>query len=135
MNIRLPTLNRRRTARLFIIGLGVARLVEGTAATISPGPVLDIIGDDISTADSRASFRMKSGRDVALGLMTLKAMRDDRRLAELALASVVVDAVDGLAVTLDGRDAFGAPVYPAGAVLGFAVAGAAAWSARALRRL
>ncbi len=123
----------RTLARLLVLGLGAARLVEGVGATVATRPFLRLLGADEPEPGAVAGFRMKSGRDVALGLLTLAAARDDRRLAELAATAVVVDGVDGLAMALDGRATFGTPTYPAGAVLGVVVAGAAAWAARELR--
>ncbi|MGI9018639.1 MAG: hypothetical protein ACR2HR_16300 [Euzebya sp.] len=124
----------RRAARLFLLGLGAARLVEGLYAVVATDSFLRVLGSEIHVPGARAGFRMKSGRDVALGLLSLTAVGDDARLADLAMTTVVVDTVDAAAVLIDGRQAFGSPVFPAGAVLGLGVALTAAFAARSLRR-
>jgi hypothetical protein len=124
---------RRRLGRLFVLGLGVARIAAGTVQTASPRTFLGLLGTPDTPAQTQMGFRMKGGRDLALGLLTLASRDDDDRLADLALAAVVLDGVDGVAVALDRGRTLGAPVDPAGAVLGFAVAGMAVWAARSLR--
>ena len=129
----MPPATRRRLARLFVIGLGAARLGEGAVEVAAPGWFLARLGTPHSPAQVHLGFRMKGGRDAALGLLTVAALGDDRRLADLAAAAVVVDAADGLAVALDRGRTLGPPVDPAGAVLGFATAAVAWWAAHQLR--
>lgn len=124
---------RRRLARLLVTGLGAARLGEGIVEVAAPGWFLARLGTPDTPAQVHLGFRMKGGRDAALGLLTLFALGDDDRLADLAVAAVAVDAVDGLAVAMDGGRTLGPPVDPAGAVLGVATAAAAWWAARQLR--
>lgn len=124
---------RRRIARLLVLGLGVARLGEGVVEVSAPRWFLARLGTAETPAQVHLGFRMKGGRDVALGLLTLFAVGDDDRLGDLAMATVVVDGADGLAVALDGGRTLGPPVDRAGAVLGFATAAAAWWATRQLR--
>lgn len=124
---------RRRIARVLVRGLGGARLLQGTAEVLAPRRFLGVLGTAETPAPVHLGFRMKGGRDVALGLLTARARSDDARLADLALAAVVVDGVDGLAVALDRGRTLGPPVDPWGGVLGAAVAVAALWASRALR--
>ncbi|CAN5172007.1 hypothetical protein BH23ACT9_BH23ACT9_21460 [soil metagenome] len=123
----------RRLARLFVLGLGAARVGAGMAQVVAPRVFLTSIGAPEAPAQTQMGFRMKGGRDVAMGLMTWAARGDDDRLAEIAMAAVVIDLVDGSSVVLDRGRTLGPPADPLGAVLGFGVAAAAWWAARGLR--
>ena len=121
----------------FALGLGVARVVAGLAEVLFPRLFLRAVGTSgAATPGAAVGFRMKGGRDLAIGLSTLaSATNGDREgVATMTALGVIVDAIDGLAVSRDGGRAIGRPVFPHGATLGYVVAAAAAWAATVLRR-
>lgn len=126
-------LDRVGMARLFVRGLGLARVGAGLVQAGAPRLFLDRVMDSPAPSATPApAWRMKGGRDLALGLLALTA-GDDRALQRHAAAAVLIDGVDGLAVLADARAHLSSRVHPAGAVLGGVVAAAALWSAATLR--
>ena len=121
----------------FGLGLAVARVVAGTVEVLFPRLFLRALGRRGSATDGAAlGFRMKGGRDVAIGLTTLgaAALGDRSTFAQLTAAGVVVDGIDGLAVARDGGRTLRRGVHPSGAWLGYVVAVAAAIAAWVLGR-
>ncbi len=126
-------ISARSLARLVVVGLGVARLAEGVLEAADPQSFLKLIGAPAPGPGTALGFRMKGGRDIAVGLSTLAARGDDRALAAAALGAVVIDAVDGIGVAIDGGRTLNPPVYPGGAILGMVTAAVMVWAARTLR--
>lgn len=121
----------------FGLGLAVARLVAGLVEVLFPKVFLRVLGRRGSATDGAAvGFRMKGGRDVALGLATLgaAAMGDRGTFAQLTAAGVIIDGIDGLAVARDEGAAMRGFVTGSGSRLGYAVAGAAGAAAWVLGR-
>jgi hypothetical protein len=124
-------------ARTFAVGLGVARVAACSVEVVAPGWFLRRIGrPEADTPSARQGFRMKGGRDVALGLCTLAAAGtgDDDALRAWTATAVLVDAVDGAAVHLDRGRSMRAPISGGGAWLGYAVAAGAAGAVWVLGR-
>lgn len=121
----------------FGLALAVARVVAGSVEVLFPKLFLRALGRRGSATDGAAlGFRMKGGRDVAIGLATLgaAAMGDRSTFAQLTAAGVIIDGVDGAAVARDEGRTLRAPVHPTGAWLGYAVAAGAAVAAWVLGR-
>lgn len=121
----------------FGLGLAVARLAAGLVEVLFPRMFLRVLGRRGAATDGAAlGFRMKGGRDVAIGLATLgaAAMGDRATFAQLTAAGVIIDGVDGLAVARDDGASMRGFVTGAGAWLGYAVAAGAAASAWVLGR-
>ncbi len=121
----------------FGLGLAVARLVVGLTEVLFPKLFLRVLGRRGSATDGAAlGFRMKGGRDVALGLATLgaAALGDRSAFAQLTAAGVIIDGVDGLAVARDDGAAMRGFVTSGGSLLGYVVAGGAAVAAWILGR-
>ena len=121
----------------FALGLAVARVVVGLVETLFPRLFLRVLGHRGSaTPGAAVGFRMKGGRDLGVGLLTLgAALAGDRSsVATLTATGVVIDAVDGLAVARDGGETLRRPVFPSGATLGYVVAAGAAAAAWVLGR-
>lgn len=121
----------------FGLGLAVARLVAGLVEVLVPKAFLRVLGQRGSATDGAAlGFRMKGGRDVALGLATLgaAALGDRGTFAQLTAAGVIIDGIDGLAVARDEGAAMRGFVTGSGSKLGYAVAGAAGVAAWVLGR-
>lgn len=121
----------------FGLGLAVARVVAGTVEMLFPKLFLTALGKRGSATDGAAlGFRMKGGRDLAIGLATLgaAAMGDRSTFAQLTATGVIVDTVDGVAVARDEGRTLRRPVHPSGAWLGYAVGAAAAAAAWVLGR-
>lgn len=121
----------------FGLGLAVARVVVGLVEVVFPKLFLRVLGRRGSATDGAAlGFRMKGGRDVALGLATLgaAALGDRGTFAQLTAAGVIIDGVDGLAVARDEGAAMRGFVTAGGSKLGYAVAGAAGAAAWVLGR-
>jgi|AntRauTorcE11897_2_1112592.scaffolds.fasta_scaffold57143_2 hypothetical protein len=121
----------------FALGLAFARVGGGLVEVLFPKLFLRIVGRKGSATDGAAlGFRMKGGRDVAIGLATLAAAtnRDRIAVANLTATGIVVDAIDGLAVHRDGGQSLRSPVFPHGAWLGYLVAIVAGLAAAILRR-
>jgi hypothetical protein len=136
---QLPTLvagtatTAERLATNFALGLALARVVVGFAEVVFPRLFLRFLGKPGTATEGAAlGFRMKGGRDLGVGLVTLgAAMHGDRgAVAQLTATGVIIDAVDGLAVHRAGPDVLRRPLYPLGAYGGYAVgiaSGAAAF--------
>lgn len=130
-------LDRQRLARTFTLALATVRVLAGSAEVLAPRAVLRLLGNaDVDPSRSPGAvlgYRMKGGRDVALGLGALLAARrgapSERGWTE---AAVVVDGLDGVAVLADSGQALRPWVARLGGPLGFAVGAAAAWAARNL---
>lgn len=121
----------------FGLGLAVARLVAGLVEVLFPKLFLRVLGRRGAATDGAAlGFRMKGGRDVAIGLATLgaAALGDRATFAQLTAAGVVIDGVDGLAVARDDGASMRGFVTSGGSSLGYAVAAAAAAAAWVLGR-
>ena len=121
----------------FALGLGVARVVAGLVEVLFPKLFLRAVGTSgAATPGAAVGFRMKGGRDLAIGLATLAAATNGDRqgVANMTALSIIVDAVDGLAVARDRGGAIARPVFPHGATVGYVVAAGAAWAAAVLRR-
>ena len=121
----------------FGLGLATARLVVGLVEVLFPRLFLRVLGRRGSATDGAAlGFRMKGGRDVAIGLASLgaAAMGDRDTFAQLTAAGVVIDGVDGLAVSRDGGSAMRGFVTGGGSRLGYVVAAGAAAAAWVLGR-
>ena len=121
----------------FGLGLAVARVVAGAVEMLFPKLFLTALGKRGGATDGAAlGFRMKGGRDFAIGLATLgaAAMGDRSTFAQLTATGVIVDTVDGVAVARDEGRTLRRPVHPTGAWLGYAVGGAAAVAAWVLGR-
>lgn len=121
----------------FALGLGAARVLGGLVEALFPRLFLRVVGHRGSATDGAAvGFRMKGGRDLAIGLATLAAATNGDRegVANMTALGVVVDAVDGLAVSRDRGRSLRRPVSPHGATLGYAVAAGAALASIVLRR-
>ena len=121
----------------FGLALAVARVIAGSVEVLFPRLFLRALGHRGSATDGAAlGFRMKGGRDVAIGLTTLgaAALGDRSTFAQLTAAGVVIDGVDGLAVARDGGRTLRRPVHPSGAWLGYVVAAGAAVAAWVLGR-
>lgn len=121
----------------FGLGLAAARVAAGTVEVLFPRLFLRTLGHRGSATDGAAlGFRMKGGRDVAIGLATLgaAALGDRSTFAQLTAAGVIIDGVDGVAVARDGGRTLRRPVHPSGAWLGYAVAAGAAAAAWVLGR-
>lgn len=121
----------------FALGLGFARVAGGLVEVLFPRLFLRVVGHRGSATDGAAiGFRMKGGRDLALGVATLAAATNGDRdgVANMTVLGVLVDAVDGLAVSRDDGRSLRAPVFPYGAWLGYAVAIAAGLASAVLRR-
>lgn len=122
-----------RAAIVFALGLALARVASGLVETMFPKLFLRVLGHRGAATDGAAmGFRMKGGRDLGIGLMTLGAAFAGERdqVATFTAAGVVIDTIDGLAVARDGGRSMRRPVFPAGAWLGYvvgALAAAAAW--------
>lgn len=121
----------------FGLGLAVARVAGGLVEVLFPKLFLRLLGHRGSATDGAAlGFRMKGGRDLAVGLATLgaAAMGDRATFAQLTAAGLVIDGIDGLAVARDKGETLRRPVHSTGAWLGYAVAGGAAAAAWILGR-
>ncbi len=121
----------------FGLGLAVARVVAGAVEVLFPRLFLRVLGRRGTATDGAAlGFRMKGGRDVAIGLATLgaAALGDRSAFAQLTAAGLLIDGVDGAAVAADEGRTLRRPVHPAGAYLGYAVAAGAAVAAWVLGR-
>lgn len=119
------------------LGLAVARLVVGLVEVLFPRLFLLVLGRKGAATDGAAlGFRMKGGRDVAVGLASLgaAAMGDRGTFAQLTAAGVIIDGIDGLAVRRDGGSAMRGFVTGGGSRLGYAVAASAAAAAWILGR-
>lgn len=121
-------------ARTFAVGLGAARIVAGAVEVLAPEVFLRRIGAVApGSPGAQVGFRMKGGRDLALGLATMRAIGDDLRLARACDIAVVVDGIDGAAILLDDRRSFRGVVSGYGGLGGIAVMAVAAWAAQVLR--
>lgn len=119
------------------LGLGVARVLGGLVEVLFPRLFLRVVGRRGAATDGAAvGFRMKGGRDLAVGLATLAAATNGDRegVANMTVLGVIVDGIDGLAVSRDGGRSLRCPVFPWGATLGYAVAAAAGAVSFVLRR-
>lgn len=114
-----------QAAIAFALGLAGARVVSGVVETLFPKLFLRVLGTSgAATPGAALGFRMKGGRDLAVGVATLvAAARGDRRtVAGLTSTGIVIDLVDGLAVAADAGESLRRPVHPWGAWLGYVVA-------------
>jgi len=121
----------------FGLGLAFARVAAGLVEVLFPKLFLRVLGRrGVATDGAALGFRMKGGRDVAIGLATLgaAAVGDRSTFAQLTAAGLVIDGIDGLAVARDHGITLRGPVHRAGAQLGYAVAVGAALAAWALGR-
>lgn len=121
----------------FALGLAVARVAVGLVEVLFPKLFLRVLGHGGSATDGAAvGFRMKGGRDLGVGLLTLGAAAtgDRTAVAQLTATGVVIDAVDGLAVARDGGRTLRRPLHPLGAYGGYLVAVGAALAAWVLGR-
>lgn len=121
----------------FGLGLAIVRVVAGSVEVLFPKLFLRALGRRGSATDGAAlGFRMKGGRDVAVGLATLgaAALGDRSTFAQLTAAGLIIDGVDGAAVARDRGRTLRRPVHPTGAWLGYAVAAGAALAAWVLGR-
>lgn len=121
----------------FALGLAVARVAAGLVETLFPRLFLRVLGHrGTATSGAAMGFRMKGGRDLGIGLLTLGAAfaGDRSSVATLTATGVVIDAVDGLAVARDAGETMRRPVFPQGATLGYVVAAGAAAAAWVLGR-
>ncbi len=126
-----------RVATSFALGLAIARVVVGFAEVVFPKLFLRVLGKPGTATDGAAlGFRMKGGRDLGVGLITLgAAMNGDREaVAQLTATGLVIDVVDGLAVHRAREETLRRPLYPLGAYGGYAVGIAAAAAAVILGR-
>ena len=126
-----------RAAIAFALGLGVARVASGVVETLFPRLFLRLVGrPDSATPGAAVGFRMKGGRDLAIGLATLAAATNGDRagVANMTALGVVIDGVDGLAVARDRGASLVGPVARLGSVLGYAVAVGAGVATVVLRR-
>ncbi len=126
-----------RAAIAFSLGLAAARVVVGFLEVVFPTLFLRLLGKPgTATRASAMGFRMKGGRDLGVGLVTLGAAftGDKETVAQLTATGVVIDAVDGLAVHRAGAEVLRRPLYPWGAWGGYAVGAAAAVAALVLGR-
>jgi hypothetical protein len=93
-----PSLERQ------VQGIAVTRIGLGTALLLLPGPLLRLwLGRQASTPFSRLMARSAGGRDVALGLGTLLALRHRAPVRGWLEASMLSDTSDALAVLLASR--------------------------------
>ena len=121
----------------FGLGLAVVRLVAGLVEVLFPKAFLRVLGRKGAATDGAAlGFRMKGGRDVAMGLAALgaAAMGDRATFAQLTAAGVIADGVDGLAVARDAGSAMRGFLTGTGARVGYAMAAGAAATAWVLGR-
>jgi len=111
---------------------GFGRIAFGLAMITAPEPALRALGFDEVTRATVAVTRIAGIRDLVLGVVTLGALDDRRRLRAATLANAAADAGDTLAFSLalgDGeRDA---GLRGLAAALPATVAGA--WTAWRLR--
>lgn len=116
-------------ARIVARALAAGRVALGAALVVDPARTgFPWVGRDASRAGTRVFGRALGARDVALGLATLAALREDRA-RPLVAASAVVDLVDGWATWTD-RDRLPARAR----LLAVAVAGGAGGTGAALAR-
>ena len=85
------------------IGLSIGRVVVGGALVVAPAKtVAPWVGPEAALTASQVVTRAMGGRDVALGLGTLAAMREGCVRPWLA-AGVLADATDLVATAIAGR--------------------------------
>lgn len=132
----MPTV--RQSADLFALGLAAARAGEGAIEVLAPDLFVGLIGTGrVSTAPGATlPWRMKGGRDLALGLATLAAAATGRRgvVGMLTGTGLVIDTVDGLAVLADDGASLRAPVHPLGGWGGIVIGVASAVAAVVVAR-
>jgi hypothetical protein len=89
-------------------GFALGRVVVGAALLAAPRATGRLwVGEHVGSAGARVMMRGLGARDVALGVLTLRALRGRRpRPAARALlaASAFADAVDGSATLLEWAD-------------------------------
>ena len=78
------------------------RILIGTAFVLAPGKAGTGWVGDTALSDGGVMARAFGARDVALGIATLIAEREDRGLAALLAAGVFTDSVDCLATLAAG---------------------------------
>lgn len=84
--------------------LAVSRVAVGTALLVAPRPVLQVwLGRHTPDAFSALLARSVGGRDVALGLGTLFALRHDTSVRGWLEALMVSDAADAVALLAAAR--------------------------------
>jgi hypothetical protein len=124
-------------ARLLTLGGSVVRIAYGLGALLAPERMVaaGVAPDTHELADPRLTLRAFGGHQLAIGCMTLGAIRS-RRLARRAVAlSLAIDALDVTSALIEQRVRGGRDRTVLG---GYAISGtgvlAFAWVLRALGR-
>jgi hypothetical protein len=85
-------------ARTLAYGLGLSRVVIGSAAVLAPGRAMNFwLGVDPEPKSVKAMGIAIGARDLALGVGTLVALSRDRGSAVWLQVGVLADAADALA--------------------------------------
>ena len=79
------------------------RILIGAAFVAAPGKAGEGWVGDTASADGGVIARAFGARDVALGIATIVAEREERGLASLLAVGMMVDAVDCLATIAAGE--------------------------------
>lgn len=80
--------------------IAIGRLAIGVGASTIPDTGLSALGFDPPDGNSRALARIAGGRDLALGALTLLAIKDRERLRQTNAACAAVDAGDAIAFAI-----------------------------------
>lgn len=120
-------------ARAALLGIAAGRIAIGAGAFGLTRTALVALGFDRPEGGTVALARLAGSRDVALGIHTLAAARDRKRLREAGALGAAVDAADAIAfaAALFGRDGIDRTAL-LNAPLGAVAAAVGGW---ALRRL
>lgn len=121
--------------RAYALVSGLGRIAIGVGLALAPKQALGALGFDDAPAGTVAVSRIAGGRDIAIGVATIAAMRDTDRLWRASIASAFVDAGDAAAFA---AAASSDPKMRTAAVRGMAAAVPATiaglWVAARLRR-
>jgi len=119
-----PRLEHR--ARQAMTAIAVGRLGLGLIALVSPRAVRLLLPGLAEQGQTRMLVRMLAGRDLALGLATLRAVGSSDALGAVAFAGVFSDLADGVGALSSARAMSPSRWLPSAASgLASAVAGAA----------
>jgi hypothetical protein len=118
----------RRTA----LAIGAGRIALGAAALFATSPTLRAMRLGETDAAGEALAKVAGGRDVAIGVVTLTAAGDPRRLRALTVLGAAVDAADAIAFGLAALRPERAAGKLGGVISGAGAAAAGAWAARRL---
>jgi hypothetical protein len=90
-------------ARQAMIAVAVGRLGLGVVVLAAPRAVRLLLPGLAEQGQTRMLVRMLAGRDLALGLATLRVLRSNEALGALAVVGALSDLADGLGALSSAR--------------------------------